>query len=172
MYTFLTGVSLPYLDPSVPTVLSWLLSFLGEPLPLLIFWGDLLVFRFHDLGFFSAPQKSSILCQYFVLELLEILHPFSLVFFFHKPLFLSLLSCLGFCLFSCFLSYTLDITGFYCLFQVCQELLLLFIPLLHFVSLLFKYLSVILRNIRGNGRRHSDTKKGKKIFFLVYVLLT
>jgi len=53
-----------------------------------------------------------------------------------------------------------------------QELLLLLVPSLHFIVLLFKYLSIVLGDVRENRGRHSDTEKRQKLFFSVYVLLT
>jgi len=62
-------------------------------------------------------------------------------------------------------------TGLYCLFQAGQKPLLLFIPLLHFLLLLFKYLSIILENVGVGGRRHNNTKeKVKTSLFCLYIV--
>ena len=168
IHTPLIGVNILHLDCSIPTLSFWLLSFslLRGLLPYLIFWGDcvdLLVFRFYSLEIFNNLQKSGILHQYFVLELLEVLQLFSLILLLHKLSLFSFLSCLGLHHLSCLLSSMLNVTGLYCLFQVGLELLLLFMPPLYFMSLLFKHIGIILWDIKGNGGRHGNTEKGKKI---------
>lgn len=96
-YTPLTEVYTLHFDYSISTVLSWLLLFslLGRLSLHLIFWDNLLMFRSYSLGTFSTPQKGSILCQYFVLELLKVLYPFPFFFLFYKLLLLGFLPCLG-----------------------------------------------------------------------------
>ena len=60
-------------------------------------------------------------------------------------------------------------TGLCCLFQVGLELLLFFMPPLHFSLLLFEHLSIVLENVRGDGRRHSNTEeKAKTFLFCLY----
>jgi len=44
--------------------------------------------------------------------------------------------------------------------------------LLHFLLLLFKYLSIILGDVGMNGRGHGDIEEKQKLLFSVYVLLT
>jgi len=45
-------------------------------------------------------------------------------------------------------------------------------PPLHFSLLLFKHLSVVVENVRGNGERYNNIEEKAKTFFSVYVLLT
>jgi len=35
-------------------------------------------------------------------------------------------------------------------------------PLLHFLPLFFEYLSVVLKDVRGNGKGHGNTKEKQK----------
>jgi len=52
-----------------------------------------------------------------------------------------------------------------------QELLLFLVSSLHFTSLLFKYLSIILRNIGRDDRRHGDIEeKTKTSLFCLYIV--
>jgi len=52
-----------------------------------------------------------------------------------------------------------------------QELLLLFVPPLYFISLLFKHLGIILRNIGEDGGRHGDIEeKAKTSLFCLYIV--
>jgi len=50
-------------------------------------------------------------------------------------------------------------TGFYYLLQLGLKLFLLFVLSLYLVALLFKYLSIILEDVRENGRRHNDIEE-------------
>jgi len=53
------------------------------------------------------------------------------------------------------------------LFQVGLEPLLLLALSLYFMALLFKYLGIVLRDIRRDRERHCSTEeRGKKISFL------
>ena len=153
MCTLFTKIIILYLDCSISMVLFWLLlfCFLRGPLPYLIFSeniGNFLSFGFHNLESLSTLQKSNILSQNFVTELLQVFHLFQLLFFLYKPLFLSLFLCLSLSNFSYFLYYSLDIASFSYLFQVSLELLLLFMLFLYFLTLLFKHFGVSLGNVR------------------------
>jgi len=53
-----------------------------------------------------------------------------------------------------------------------EGLLLLLMPLLHFMVLLLKHFSIILRNVGEGGRRYYDTEARIKKFLSIYVLLT
>jgi len=53
-----------------------------------------------------------------------------------------------------------------------EGLLLLLIPLLHFMALLFKHFSIMLRNIGEGRKRHNNAEEKTKTFFSIYVLLT
>jgi len=63
-------------------------------------------------------------------------------------------------------------TGLHCLLQSNQKLLLFLMPLLHFIMLLFKYVSVMLKNVRESGRKHDVVEERVKTLFSIYVLLT
>ena len=93
-------------------------------------------------------------------------------FFFYKLYFLSFLPYLSLCYFPHLLNSMLNITGLYYLLLLDLELLLLFMPSLHFTVLFFKHLSIILGNIRGNGGRNSNTeeKKVKISLFYLYIV--
>ena len=93
-------------------------------------------------------------------------------FFFCKSLLFSFFSCLSLDYLSHLLNSMLNIVGLYHLFQVGQEPLLLFVPPLYLSSLLFKYLSIVLGNIRENGGRYNNTEeKQKKKFLFIYCWL-
>ena len=164
-YTSVTEVKTPHLDPDISIVPFWLLffSFLGGTLLLFIFWVDLLTFSFHNLGTFHAPQNSGILCQYFVLDLLEVLHLFLLLLFLHYPLLFGFLPYLSLYCLSYLLSSMLYTAGL--------ELLLLFMPFLHFIVLLFKHISVMFGDIRRSRGEYGDTEKKTKTFlFCLYIV--
>jgi len=55
--------------------------------------------------------------------------------------------------------------GLCCLLQTKKELLLPLIALLHFMALLLKHFSVILRNAGGGRGKHNDTETRVKNFF-------
>jgi len=58
-------------------------------------------------------------------------------------------------------------TGFCCLLQSKEGLLLLLMPLLHLTTLLLEHLSVVLGNVRGGGGIHDNTEtRAKKLSFL------
>ena len=163
-HTSLTGVNTHYLDCRIPMVFSWLLffDFLRGLLPHLVFWGDggdLLSFWSYNLGNLIALQKGNILGQYFILELLQVFYPLPFVFLFYKPSLFSLFPCLSLGYLSCLLSSMLNTAGLCCLFQVGLEPSLLFMPPLHFTSLLFKYFGIVLGNVKENGRRYGDTEE-------------
>ena len=63
-------------------------------------------------------------------------------------------------------------TGLCCLLQMKKELLFFLVLLLHFMALLFKYFSIVLRNIRGGRGRHDNAEEKMKTLFFVFVLLT
>jgi len=57
-------------------------------------------------------------------------------------------------------------TGFRCLLQSKEGLLLLLMLLLHLTVLLFEYFSVVLRNVRRGGGRHDNIEtRAKKLSF-------
>jgi len=63
-------------------------------------------------------------------------------------------------------------TGLCYLLQTKERLLLLLILSLHFMVLLLKHFSIMLRNVGGDRRRHYDTEARAKKFLSVYILLT
>ena len=92
-------------------------------------------------------------------------------FFFCKSLLFSFFSYLSLGYLSHLLNSMLNTVGLYHLFQAGQESLLLFVPLLYLSLLLFKYLSIILGNVRENRGRYNSTKEEQKKIS-VYILLT
>ena len=164
----LTEVNILHLDPSISVVLFqlFLFSFHGEPSLLLVSQGYLFMLKSYNLGSFNVLQKDEILYQYFIPELLEILHMFFLLLLFHKPSLLSFLPCFDLHLFSCFLNHTLSTIGLCYFFQMSQELLFLLVS-----SLLFKHLSIILSNVRENRRRYDNIKeKVKTLLFCLHIV--
>jgi len=64
-------------------------------------------------------------------------------------------------------------TGFCCLLQLKEGLLLLLMLLLHLTVLLLEHFSVVLGNIRmGRGSHDNTETRAKKTLFSVYILLT
>jgi len=56
--------------------------------------------------------------------------------------------------------------GLHCLLQTKEGLLLLLMLSLHFIALLLKHFSIMLRNVGGGGERHDDTEtRAKNILF-------
>ena len=172
IHTPLIKVNIFYLNHSTSMVLFWLLpfSFLEELLLLLVFWDDL-VFRFCNLGGFSIFQKSDILSQNFIPELLQVLWLLLFFLLLYKLLLFSFLSYFGLGYLLGFLSSILNTTDLCYLFQLGLELLLLFMSLLHLLSLLFKHLSIVLGNIRENKEKHNNTEEKWKKFLFIYILL-
>ena len=66
----------------------------------------------------------------------------------------------------------LNMTGLYYLLLSDLELLLLFMPSLHFTVLFFKHFSIILGNIGGNEGRDSniEEEKVKASLFYLYIV--
>jgi len=127
------------------------------------------VFRPCNLESLSTPKKSGVLGQNLILELLQILQPLLFFLLFYKPLLLNFFSCFGLSHLSCLLNSSLNVAGLYYLFQVGLEPLFLFMPLLYFLVLLFKHISVILGNTGRNGRRHDNIEERQKKFFFLFI---
>jgi len=167
IHTSLTGVISSHLGCSIPTVSPWLLSFYflrGLSL-YFVFWrdvGNLLVFGSHNLRSLSALQKSGIFSQNFVPELFQVLQLFLLLLLLYESLLFSFLHCLVLSNLSCLLSNLLNVMDLCYLFQASLEPLLLFVPSLHFLTLLFKHLGISLENVRGNRRRHDNIEERQK----------
>ena len=95
--------------------------------------------------------------KHLVPESLDVLQ---LLLLLHNPPLFSLFLSFGLCLSPGFLSYMLCTTSFCCLLQMKERLLLLLMPLL-----LLEHFSIVLRNVRGGGKRHNDMETRAKSFF-------
>ena len=155
IHTPLTGVNTLYFDCVIPMVLPF--SFFGGPMPLLVSGGDLLTLRS-----LRALQEGSVLCYHLILESLNVLQ---LLLLLHNPLLFGLFLGFGLHLSLDLLSCMFYTMGLHCLLQTKEGLLLLLMPSLHFMALLLKYFSIVLRNIGEGGRRHDDTETRAKNFF-------
>ena len=168
MHISFTRISTPQLDLNVSLVPHWLFFFslFGRSAVCIISQGYLLVLRSHDLRLFSTLQKDGVFLKYFFPELLEILQ-YSLfpLFFFYNSSLLGFLPCFCLSFFFCFLSHTLSPIRLHHFFQLDQELLLLFVSLLH-----FKNFGVLLENIGEDGGKHNDIETKAKTFFCLCIV--
>ena len=174
MYTSLIEVSTSHLNSNIPVVSFWFLSLslLERLLFCLVFWedsGNLLAFSFYNLETSSALQKSSVLHQYLIPELLEVFQLLFLLLLLCNSLLFDLLPYLGLCLFPCFLSCTLSMMDLCCFFQTSQKLLLFLVPLLQFMVLLFEHFGIVLEDVGENRKRHCDIEERGENFSFKFI---
>ena len=118
----LIGVSTPHLNCVTSAVL--LFSFFGELMLLLVSGGNLFILKSYNLRSLSALQEDSVLCYYFIPELLDVLQFLSLFLLLCNPPPFGFFLCFDLHLSSYFLSYVLYITDLHYLFQINQKVLL------------------------------------------------
>ena len=137
------------------------------PVAHIVLWEYLPTRRSCNLGSFSTLQEGGVLCYHLVPESLNILQLLLLC----NSLLFSLFLSFGLSLSPGFLSCMLYTTGLHCLLQMKEELFLLLMPSLHFMTLLLKHFNVVLRNIRVGGKRHNDIgTRAKNFFFRLYIV--